>query len=248
MRRRAQNRGQVPRRLRQLAIPLLSQITELLHLVRTFGRAIPPLADIFREIVETGVRGSRSVDGSTSTNLPSRVFTSFQSPLRTAIMPPRRQYSASCARLWLYRPEMTRGSRHRLRCVRHCAGGSKGGRQHVELNDRPVIHRPASRCPFHDIANATRMPPSQVCRFDPRSGPLLDPLTVVVGIVGPPLSFKKSRAFSLQGSDRAGQSAFFQSRRPSRTSWQHRSGAVGLRCPGSERDTFQTLPSAYVRR
>jgi hypothetical protein len=39
-----------------LAIPLLPQITKLLYLVRTLGGAIPRLADIFREIVETGVR------------------------------------------------------------------------------------------------------------------------------------------------------------------------------------------------
>jgi hypothetical protein len=41
------------------------------------------------------------------------------------------------------------------------------------------------------MTNGTRMPPSHVCRFDPRSGALLEPLTVVVGIVGPPLSLKK---------------------------------------------------------
>jgi hypothetical protein len=39
-----------------LAIPLLPQITELLYLVRTLGGPIPRLADIFREIVETGIR------------------------------------------------------------------------------------------------------------------------------------------------------------------------------------------------
>jgi hypothetical protein len=37
-------------------MPLLLQITELLYPVPPFGGAIPPLADIFREIVETGVR------------------------------------------------------------------------------------------------------------------------------------------------------------------------------------------------
>ena len=45
-----------PQRLGQLAIPLLPQITELRNLVRTLGGAVPRLADIFREIVETGVR------------------------------------------------------------------------------------------------------------------------------------------------------------------------------------------------
>jgi hypothetical protein len=45
-----------PQWLGQLAIPLLPQITELLYLVRTLGGAIPRLADIFREIVETGFR------------------------------------------------------------------------------------------------------------------------------------------------------------------------------------------------
>jgi hypothetical protein len=51
--------------------------------------------------------------------------------------------------------------------------------------------RPASRRPFHVISKATRIPPSHVCRFDPCSGALLEPLTVVVGMVGPPLSFRK---------------------------------------------------------
>jgi hypothetical protein len=45
-----------PRGLRQLAIPLLPQITELPYLVRALGGAIPRFADIVREIVETGVR------------------------------------------------------------------------------------------------------------------------------------------------------------------------------------------------
>jgi hypothetical protein len=45
-----------PRRLGQLTIPLLPQITELRYLVRTLGGAILRLANIFREIVETGVR------------------------------------------------------------------------------------------------------------------------------------------------------------------------------------------------
>jgi hypothetical protein len=39
-----------------LAIPLLPQIIEFRYLVRTLGGAIPRLADIFGEIVETGVR------------------------------------------------------------------------------------------------------------------------------------------------------------------------------------------------
>ena len=45
-----------PRGLRQLAIPLLPQITELPYLVRALGGTIPRFADIVREIVETGVR------------------------------------------------------------------------------------------------------------------------------------------------------------------------------------------------
>ena len=45
-----------PQWLGQLAIPLLPQITELRYLVRTLRGAIPRLANIFREIVETGVR------------------------------------------------------------------------------------------------------------------------------------------------------------------------------------------------
>ena len=39
--------------------------------------------------------------------------------------------------------------------------------------------------------NGTRMPPSQVWRFEPRSGVLVEPLIVVPAIVGPPLSLKK---------------------------------------------------------
>lgn len=40
------------------------------------------------------------------------------------------------------------------------------------------------------------MPPSHVCRFDARSGALLEPFSVVVGIVGPPLSFRKMTSVS----------------------------------------------------
>ena len=39
--------------------------------------------------------------------------------------------------------------------------------------------------------NGTRMPPSSVCRFEPRSGALTAPFTVVPSLVGPPLSLMK---------------------------------------------------------
>ena len=47
------------------------------------------------------------------------------------------------------------------------------------------------------------MPPSQVCRFEPRSGALLEPLMVVPGMVGPPLSLKNTiRVFDSRRSAR----------------------------------------------
>ena len=59
--------------------------------------------------------------------------------------------------------------------------------------------RPSGRRPFHFMMNGTRMPPSHVVRFDPLKGALLDPLIVVVVIVGPPLSLKKTiSVFSFQ--------------------------------------------------
>ena len=55
---------------------------------------------------------------------------------------------------------------------------------------------PAGSLPFHAMTNGTRMPPSSVVRFEPRSGVLREPLMVVPGIVGPPLSLMKKMSVS----------------------------------------------------
>ena len=189
---RAQGGSRSPQRLGQFAIPPLPRITELLYLVRALGGTIPRLADVFREIVETGFR---EIAERRRVHVDERPVASLhQLPIASA----NRHHAAEAPIQRVVRRAFRSSGQKRqevdavdLRSVRLYARGSKRGRQNVELNGRPVIHAPRVEVPFHDIANATRMPPSQVCRFDPRSGPLLDPLTVVVGIVGPPLSFTK---------------------------------------------------------
>ena len=47
------------------------------------------------------------------------------------------------------------------------------------------------------------MPPSSVVRFEPRSGSLREPLIVVPGMVGPPLSLKKTISVSSSRPSRA---------------------------------------------
>ena len=51
---------------------------------------------------------------------------------------------------------------------------------------------PAGSWAGHFTKYGTRMPPSSVVRFEPRSGVLIDALPEVPGIVGPPLSLMKN--------------------------------------------------------
>ena len=78
-----------------LRVPLCPWAPRSLGPRRVGGREIPRLADIGREVVK--LRGREIAQHRrVGRKRPSCVFTSFQSPLRIAIIPPSRQYSASC--------------------------------------------------------------------------------------------------------------------------------------------------------
>ena len=107
-------------------------------------------------------------------------------------MPPRREYSASCGAPFAVPVRIRQEvDTIELRSVRRYARGGKHGRQNIELNDRPVIHEPRVEVPFprHRKRNANAAFPGLPLRATQWS--VVDPLTVVDGIVGPPLSFKK---------------------------------------------------------
>src|SRR5687767_11143324 len=105
-------------------------------------------------------------------------------------MPPSRQYRASWGAPVCF--PLRKGSRSTPSNAADLSTATPAAASAVGRTSSWLIGRRSTfasgRRPFHFTTNGTRTPPSNVVRFDPRKGTLLEPLTEVVPIVGPPLS------------------------------------------------------------
>ena len=181
-----------PQRLRHLLAPAQPVISQLFDLLGVRRRKIVLLADIVREVEQLRA-GQIGIGGVRHEQRTFHRLHQLPRPFADRHVrehPPVQRFVGRpllfAGQIWeqVDAIELPVGARFD-------ACGRKRGREHIHLNDGTGVDLPLRKRPFQRIMKGTRMPPSHVCRFDPRSGVLVAPLIVVPSIVGPPLSLKK---------------------------------------------------------